>query len=119
MNTRSLRRSGRFAALAVFMVTGVTAHAQSLRCQGALAEVGDTKYAVLQKCGEPAFKDGFCKPLEVWVPTGRGGYRVPPQALPCQWVDEWSYNPGPGYFVAIVRFESGAVSGIRTGDRVR
>ena len=108
-------------AVALALLQGAApAQAQSLRCNGDLAQVGDTKYAVLQKCGEPAFKDSFCKPQEVvWFPDGRHVRVLPPQVLPCQPVEEWSYNPGPGYFVAILRFEAGAVSAIRQGDRVR
>lgn len=91
------------------------ANAEALRCDGDLAQVGDSKASVFKKCGTPFFADSFCKPftrlVEPEIPSV-----VPP---PCVLVDEWSYNPGPGQFITILRFETGVVTGIRFGDRVR
>ena len=95
-----------------------TADAQSLRCSGDLASIGDSKASVLQKCGAPFFQESFCKPMEEFVlpPTPRG---APPAYLPCVLVDEWSYNPGPGQFITIMRFEAGVMTSLRYGERVR
>ena len=71
------------------------AQAQSLRCgDGSLVVVGDAKAGVLQKCGEPKFKDSFCKPG-----TERNEA--------CERIDEWTYSPGPGQFLTTVRLEAG------------
>ena len=82
-------------------------HAQgSLRCQGDLAQIRDSKAAMLQNCGEPFFTESFCKPTDQIF-------------LPCQLVEEWAYNPGSGQFITILRFEAGVVRSIRYGERVK
>ena len=97
---------------ALIAAQSALANAETLRCDGDLARVSDSKASVLAKCGTPFFAESFCKPL------------IAPEvpsivAPPCVLVDEWSYNPGPGQFIAILRFETGVVTGIRFGDRVR
>jgi hypothetical protein len=69
----------------------------------------------LQKCGEPFFAETFCKPFI----TGSAADDVPRWVAPCDLVDEWSYNPGSGQFITILRFEAGRMTFIRFGDRVR
>ncbi|MGQ5524589.1 DUF2845 domain-containing protein [Chitinimonas sp. PSY-7] len=91
-----------FALMLISM--GLQAHAEFLRCNGDSAQVGDNKASVVQKCGEPIARDSYCKPKE--------------GTLACQPVDEWTYNPGPGQFLTILRFENGALVSIKYGDRV-
>lgn len=100
-------------ALAALAATP-TAHAQTMRCKNDLAQVGDAKAAVLHKCGEPVLMDSFCKPVEAIK-----GPNAPRPSGVCETVDEWTYNPGSGQFMTILRFESGALKSIRYGDRVR
>ena len=96
-----------------------TSHAESLRCNGDLAQIGDSKASVIQKCGVPFFTESFCKPAsQVASPAApSGGTTV--TIAPCDLVDEWSYNPGPGQFITILRFEAGVMTSIRYGDRVK
>jgi hypothetical protein len=96
-----------------------TSHAESLRCNGDLAQIGDSKASVIQKCGLPFFTESFCKPAgEVASPYGSyGGTTI--TIAPCELVDEWSYNPGPGQFITILRFEAGVMTSMRYGDRVK
>lgn len=102
-----------FAALAPS-----AAQAQSFRCKNDLANVGEAKAAVFQKCGEPVFKDAFCKPAsEVRSPQVVGGATV--VVMGCENVDEWTYNPGYGQFMTTLRFEAGKLVAIRYGDRVK
>ena len=96
-----------FVAWAAAFSCCTPAHAQgSLRCDGDLAQIRDSKAVMLQKCGEPFFTESFCKPTDQIF-------------LPCQLVEEWAYNPGPGQFITILRFEAGLVRSIRYGDRVK
>lgn len=88
-----------------------------MRCKGDLAQVGDAKASVLQKCGEPVLKDSFCKPTQ--TPAGQPRGVVTPSVVPCERVDEWTYNPGYGQFMTTLRFESGRLSAIIYGDRVK
>ncbi|SFU59283.1 Protein of unknown function [Polaromonas sp. YR568] len=119
------------AFLASSFLTG--ASAQSLRCKGDLAQIGNSKGTILQKCGEPVLKDSFCKPTQATAST------TTPMITPavpatttgntasattnvtvntCQQVEEWTYNPGYGQFMTMLQFEGGSLTRIRYGDRV-
>lgn len=93
--------------------------APSLRCNGQLAVIGESKLSLLRKCGEPALKDAFCKPYGQVVGPNGVPLAAPPFALPCEWVEEWSYDRGAGQFIQIVRFADGVVASIRDGERLR
>lgn len=94
-------------------------HAQSLRCHGDLAQVGDSKASVLRKCGEAFFTESFCmRPDQLFQSHASLGAAT--EYFPwCERVDEWSYNPGSGQFITILRFHAGALILIRYGDRVK
>lgn len=98
--------------------------AQSMRCKNDLANVGEGKASVLQKCGEPVHRESFCKPVaqtQAPSPTqgpAAGGTTIV-NVTPCETVDEWTYNPGRGQFMTTLRFESGRLAGISYGDRVK
>lgn len=112
------------AFAAVSCLCGPPAHAESLRCNGHMTEVGDSRLSVLYKCGEPVLKDSYCaaiytlsampalQPAPVWV-------QVPGSIVPCLQVDEWLYDRGPGNLMATVRFSSGVVQAIQYGRMPR
>jgi hypothetical protein len=113
------------AFLASSAFTG--ASAQSLRCKGDLAQIGNSKGTILQKCGEPVMKDSFCKPVQetvssapVTTPTvpNASGTTTNVTVNTCQQVEEWTYNPGYGQFMTMLLFEGGSLKSIRYGDRV-
>ncbi len=120
------------AFLASSFVTG--ASAQSLRCKGDLAQIGNSKGTILQKCGEPVMKDSFCKPVQATTSTAPMITPIAPEIVnpvgnststttnvtvnTCQQVDEWTYNPGYGQFMTMLQFEGGSLARIRYGDRV-
>jgi Protein of unknown function (DUF2845) len=103
------------AAALLPALTSTALHAESLRCNGSSAAEGDSRLAVLYKCGPPLLKDSHCAPL---VDT-RSLQPVPePFAsamLTCQPVEEWVYDRGPGNLMATVRFKSGVVHAIVYG----
>jgi hypothetical protein len=120
-----------FAFLASSFLTG--ASAQSLRCKGDLAQIGNSKGTILQKCGEPVMKDSFCKPAQSTTsmttpivtptaPTNTTGNSASTTTNvtvnTCQQVEEWTYNPGYGQFMTMLLFEGGSLTKIRYGDRV-
>ncbi|WP_367180907.1 DUF2845 domain-containing protein [uncultured Piscinibacter sp.] len=89
------------------------AQAESLRCNGASATEGDSRLSVLYKCGQPLLADSYCAPVFYQgtldpVPTPIAGAYVP-----CQPIEEWLYDRGPGNFMATVRFRDGKVQSIR------
>ncbi|MEK8029450.1 DUF2845 domain-containing protein [Ideonella sp. DXS29W] len=96
------------------LVPAVSAQAETLRCNGAITGEGESRLAVLYKCGEPLLKDSYCAP---WVQSGTlqpvpGAYAA---AAPCQPIEEWVYDRGPGNLMATVRFKSGVVQSILYG----
>jgi hypothetical protein len=103
--------------------TGVAA--QSLRCNGDLASVGDSASTVYQKCGQPAFKSQpYCKRVVVQAPQVYGQQQYPGAntmiASPaCITVEEWTYNPGYGQFWTTFQFENGQAVAFVYGDRIR
>ena len=107
------------AVITVGMVfVTVNVKAESLRCNGDLAQIGDSKSSVLAKCGEPAMKDSFCKPVETGTtasnPDNKGTIV---NVNPCVTVDEWTYNPGSGQFNTTLRFENGTLKSMKYGTR--
>jgi len=94
------------------------AHAQSgnrsMRCGNDLANVGDSRAAVLSKCGEPQTKDSYCKKPEP-LPPGT----APQPAQACEMVDEWTYKPARGQLMTTLRFEGGRLVQISYGERVQ
>ena len=108
------------ARIAVFcaVLTGA-ANAETLRCNGHSAAEGDSRVSVLYKCGEPLLKDSYCAPVS-YGPN----FLPAPDALfstlvPCQPVEDWLYDRGPGNLMATVRFRSGAVRAISYGRAPR
>jgi Protein of unknown function (DUF2845) len=97
-------------------LTGAVAppvHAETLRCSAGSAAEGDSRVSVLYKCGEPLLKDNFCAPLYYGpdlqlVPQPWSGL-----VLPCQTIEEWLYDRGPGNMVATLRFRAGVLQSIR------
>lgn len=129
MNSNLVRAAAvMLAFLASSAFTG--ASAQSLRCKGDLAQIGNSKGTILQKCGEPVMKDSFCKPVQetissapVTTPTvpntsGSATATANVTVNTCQQVEEWTYNPGYGQFMTMLLFEGGSLKSIRYGDRV-
>jgi hypothetical protein len=109
----------RFCLLAALALLGLPARAESLRCSGGIAAEGDSRLSVFYKCGEPVLKDDRCDAV-----YGSGAlYPVPePFAsaiVPCQRVEEWLYERGPGNLTATVRFRSGVVQSIVYGRTPR
>jgi hypothetical protein len=103
----------RFAAIVALLALGPVAHAENLRCNGAIASEGDSKISVLYKCGQPLLTDTFCAPVYLWGTPQPIPAPLIPYGVPCQTVEEWLYDRGPGNLTAIVRFRDGRVQSIR------
>ena len=112
-------------ALGMGLVLGAGVSAQSLRCKGDFAQIGNSKGTILQKCGEPVFKDSFCKPASQTLtdPAPFAGASTKNSTTnitinQCINVEEWTYNPGYGQFMTMLQFEAGELKRISYGDRV-
>ena len=104
---------------------GAGAHAQTLNCNRDFAQVGDSKFTILQKCGEPVFKDSFCKRTDgsgqafiAQAPAGGRGRVIINNQNACEPVEEWTYKPGSGQFVTLLQFENGTLKSIRYAGRI-
>ena len=91
------------------------AGAESLRCNGQSVSEGDTRLALRYNCGEPLMADTYCAPV-YYAPT----FQPVPEpfasvVVPCQLVEEWLYDRGPGLLLAVVRIRSGVVQSIHYG----
>jgi hypothetical protein len=103
----------------------------AFRCNGRIISAGDTKFDVLQKCGEPTFKDSWVEnriSRDLYrdiLPRNEKGskrelerkdYREPLFVEEYVVIDEWIYNLGPTRFVRYLTFENGKLVRIRTGE---
>ncbi|MGR9053711.1 MAG: DUF2845 domain-containing protein [Gammaproteobacteria bacterium] len=84
---------------------------QSFRCGQRLVEIGDHKTDVLEKCGNPDYKDRRTE-----IDGSR--FRYPRGTLEIDKfeevvVDEWLYNFGPTKFKQLLLFENGILKEIR------
>lgn len=70
---------------------------------------GLSQYEVLQRCGQPFFKDS--RHEDVFS----GGHQH--RRLVEQHVEEWTYNLGPTRFMRILKFKNGRLEEITTGDK--
>jgi len=110
MSVRQLLFAGLLAAM-----LPTTTHAESLRCANGIAAEGDSRLAVVYKCGQPALRDNYCAPVYY---TGSVNTVPEPFAnlyVPCVYTEEWLYERGPGEFVATVRIRGGKVQSITYG----
>lgn len=76
--------------------------AQAFRCGTALVQEGDRKYDVVQKCGEPDFRD-----------SNAGAFL--PGVGPVDVTETWYYNPGPNRLLRILTFHRGRLRSVETG----
>jgi hypothetical protein len=98
--------------------------AESLRCKTKLAQIGDTKADVIDKCGDPIMTDSFCQPIAIaaqpqGVQNGNNNVQNNTVISTCENIDIWTYNPGSGKFMTHLYFSRGELQSIRYGDRVK
>lgn len=90
------------ALLLALACTASQAQAETLRCGSQLVSLGDRRFEVLQKCGEPAFRDLV-------------GYSLGPNERHEYPIEEWVYGPSNG-MLSILTFEG---TRLRTIERRR
>ena len=72
------------------------ASAESLRCNGYSASEGDSRISVLYKCGQPLLRDIYCSPVYYSQTLQPVPEPFASAFVPCQPVEEWLYERGPG-----------------------
>ena len=91
------------------------AKAESLRCSNGSADEGDSRLAVAYKCGQPLLADSYCAPVYYSQTLNPVPEPFASVMVPCQSVEEWLYDRGPGNLMATVRFRHGRVAAIIYG----
>jgi hypothetical protein len=86
-----------------------------LRCNGSSASEGDSRLSVLYKCGQPLLAQSYCAPVVYSSTLNPVPEPFASAYVPCQPVEEWLYDRGPGNLMATVRFRAGVVQSIRYG----
>lgn len=109
---------------AIFASSSNISFADSLRCKTKLAQIGDTKSDVLDKCGDPVMTDNFCQPVAAitqpqGIQNGNNNVQNNIAIATCENIDIWTYNPGKGKFITHLYFARGQLQSIRYGDRVK
>ncbi|WP_374403257.1 DUF2845 domain-containing protein [Niveibacterium sp.] len=104
-------------ATSALVVASLPTSAEALRCGNNLVSPGDTKMTVIQKCGEPARKDYLCKRQRSYTRLADGVETEPVLVTVCDQVEEWTYDPGPGSFLTVLRFEQNELKSVLYGDR--
>ena len=94
-----------FPALFIFLFISVNASA--FRCGSNIVDVGDTKFDVLKKCGEPADKHGWTEEV-IRTHSDNRVLKVFDN------IEEWTYNPGDDSFVRVLRFRNSDLIDIET-----
>ena len=95
----------------------LSAHSETLRCNGHTLETGATPVLVRRHCGEPLLQYAYCAPVYHAPRLQRVPEPFASAVVPCLVVEEWLYNRGPGNLAATVRFHSGVVQSITYGAR--
>ena len=105
----------KLAGITVLVALPCLAAAESLRCTGGIVSEGDSRLSVIYKCGQPVLTDTYCAP----VYYGGTLHPVPEpfasSVVPCQQIEEWLYERGPGEMLATVFLRSGVVQSIAYG----
>lgn len=89
------------------LVVVAAASAQTMMCGPRIIEPGDSEYAVLQLCGQPAA-------ARHWIETIPAGDDYQGMMTATQIpMDEWEYQNSPDQFVNKVIFRDGVVAEIK------
>ncbi|HEX6017067.1 MAG TPA: DUF2845 domain-containing protein [Burkholderiaceae bacterium] len=89
--------------------------AESLRCSNGIADEGDSRLAVVYKCGVPLLADSRCAPVFYAQTLNPVPDPFASMLVPCLPVEEWLYDRGQGNLMATVHFRSGRVQSIVYG----
>jgi hypothetical protein len=103
----SPRTSPALLALLTLLAMPRAAQADSLRCDGGIIAVGDSKLDLLGKCGPPTLREE--------VPAAAGVFGATGAARPLVVQERWTYNFGTRAFVQVVTLEVGVVKAIERG----
>jgi len=91
-------------------------------CGSSIITVGDRRYDVLRKCGDPSHVESW---EEVRIRRDVGSWMLEPEKRfylgplfvnELVTIEEWEYNLGPTRFIRYLRFENGRLTRVTAGD---
>jgi len=111
------------AALVIVLVVLAISDASAFRCGARLVAVGDSKYEVLKKCGEPNW-------VETWLEKRIEPYSVEPfvegqrfyvpnpsfATVVYVTIEQWIYDRGRTQFTRVLTFENNRLMRIEIGE---
>jgi hypothetical protein len=110
-------------SLLLLGVITLETQAESLRCDGKLVKIGESKNDILEKCGAPLMIDHFCLPATT---TTTQSTLVDDNIIQnniviqqCEEIDQWTFKPGKGRFITHLYFKRGQLSYMKYGERVK
>jgi hypothetical protein len=80
-------------------------------CESSAIRPGETKYDLLAKCGEPTARDARTEARPVSTSAGHAGGSTSTTVQ----VEVWTYDLGPGRFIAIATLENGKIVRVDRG----
>lgn len=109
----------KLACITVFVGLPCVAAAESLRCPGGLVGEGDSRLSVIYKCGQPVLTDIYCAPVYYGGTLNPVPEPYASTVVPCQQIEQWLYERGPGEMMATVYLRWGVVQSIAYGRQPR
>ena len=109
----------KLACVTVLVGLPCLATAESLRCAGGIVAEGDSRLSVIYKCGQPVLTDTYCAPVYYAGSLNPVPEPLASAVVPCQPVEQWLYERGPGEMLATVYLRSGVVQSIAYGRQPR
>ncbi|MFA5514876.1 MAG: DUF2845 domain-containing protein [Desulfuromonadales bacterium] len=97
---------------ALWMILLAAGDLFAMRCGNQLVHIGDGKFDVLEKCGEPVLREEREEERYFRIFREGGFFEVLQEVT----VEEWTYNLGPNMFIRVLRFENGRLHSIEIGE---
>jgi hypothetical protein len=111
------------AVMVVALSLALSSTALAFRCGTRLISIGNTKAEVLQRCGEPDWRESWQEDRveRVFAPSYFYGdkfkeTRVPVAVVRQVIIEEWTYNLGPTQFQRTLLFENNKLIEMQTGS---
>jgi hypothetical protein len=110
-------------AFVIMLMLIAADNASAFRCGTRLVSVGDSKYEILWKCGEPTWVESWLeKRIEPYsvdpFSTGQRFYITNPSFATIVYVtvEQWVYDRGRTQFTRVLTFENNRLVRIENGD---
>ncbi len=98
---------------AALLASGAASAESSIRCEGGIVAIGDTRLDLLAKCGAPTLSEARLLERGEWL-AAEGANAVTSLRARTT-VERWTYDFGTGRFIQVVALEAGKVKAVERG----